>query len=258
MKHIGKIAALAMTLSLAFVLTACGGSASSSAASSASASSASAASASASASESSASAASESAEASSASAEAASASAEAASASAEAASASAEASSAAAENDLYTNAYFGIQFDLPEGWKFVNADELATLSEALGAATTGASAEMIAASAAGDIVTVNLQMANDETAGLDADAFLEKEIETVTGSITGDNVSTKVESGSITFKGIDRELPARIVNITNGESTYCIVEAIAEKDGNFLSIMSMGATEEAANASFSNFSSITA
>lgn len=95
MKTIGKIAILAMTLALAAVLTACGGSGSGSAASSSSAASASAAASSA-------------------------------SASSTSAASSATSSSAAAgdyvpgkvSGDTYENEFFGFTYKLPEGFKF--------------------------------------------------------------------------------------------------------------------------------------------
>ena len=159
MKTIGKIAALAMTLSLAFVLTACGGSASSSAASSSA--SASAASSSASASAESASASADSASAST-SAESASASAESASASAE----SASASTAAADADVYENKFFSINYHLPEGWSFADVSAIKGSNDVIAKASENAELDMVAVNAdQSQIVVVGIESPSDENAG---------------------------------------------------------------------------------------------
>ena len=158
MKTVGKIAALAMTLALAGVLTACGGSASSGSASA----SASAASASA-------------------------------SAAASSASASTAASSAAASDfkageeqaDTYTNEFFGVKFVLPEGFTFYDDAQMAELNKSVGELQTDedivkalesgkAFFDMAAGSASGATVNAVIAYAGTpEAQALDATAYLE-------------------------------------------------------------------------------------
>lgn len=250
MKHIGKIAALAMTLSLAFVLTACGGGASSSAASSA-ASSASASSASASAA---------SASASSASASAASASA----ASASASSAAASASSASAQNldaeiNEYTNDFFGIEYDLPEGWTFSTIEQIANMNVAIQEGGSDMKIELIAEDAAQQaMVIVTTHPAGGSTAGLDAAAFLDKHATEMVQSFKGENVSYEATDATVTFNGLTRELPAKVFNGTTNGAPFCMVVAVAEKEGNFMGITAFSISEEAAMNAIKSFSAISA
>lgn len=259
MKTIGKVAALAMTLSLAFVLSACGGGASSGASSSSAA--ASSASASASASSASASAESAAATASSASAAAESAAAEATSEAAQAKSAttsegtSEAASTAVADADQYNNEFFGVHYDLPEGWSFTDVSGISGINSVVAAAAKEATPDMIAMN--GDhsqIVIANIEKANDENAGLTAEQYLDKLSEQMQEGLEG-NYSYTSNSATITFAGIERELPANVVNLdVNGNKLY-ICEAVAEKDGNFLQVISMAGSEDAATGAFNNFSS---
>ena len=96
MKAFGKIAALALTLAMALVLTACGGSGSSSSASASSGSAAASSSA----------------------------------VSVSAAEAGFE--RGAIQGDTYTNELFAVQFVLPEGFAFLDDEQMASLNEAIG------------------------------------------------------------------------------------------------------------------------------
>ena len=160
MKTVGKIAALAVTLALAGVLTACSGSASSgSASASASASAASAS----------------------------------ASAAASSASASAAASSAAASDfkvgteqaGTYANEFFGVKLVLPEGFSFYDDAQMAELNKSVGELQTDedivkalesgkAFFDMAAGSASGATVNAVIAYAGTpEAQALDAAAYLE-------------------------------------------------------------------------------------
>lgn len=231
MKTIGKIAALAMTLSLAFVLTACGGSASSSAASS-SAASASAASASASA----------------------SASSESASASAS----SASASSAAATADTYQNEFFGIVFHLPAGWTFESADTIKSFNELIAALSTTAELDMIASNAdASQTIIVTVEAPNATNSGKTAEQYLEAEQEATKAALAGNYAYTST-SATITFEGMDRELPAVITNLDINGTKICMCEAVAEKDGYFFTATAIGSTQDEVTKAFESFAATTA
>lgn len=229
MKTIGKIAALAMTLSLAFVLTACGGSASSSAAASSSSASASTSSASASAS--------------------ASAASESASASAASASASAD-----GEANAYTNDFFGIEFDLPEGWSFVDEQTISQTNQLVAAASESSEVDMVAMNAEqSQIVIVGTEPSNSKNAGMTAEAYLEAQEEALKASF-GDTYAYTSESATITFEGIDRELPATIMNVNLNGGNLTICQTVAEKDGNFFSVTIMGASQEEVSSAMGYFS----
>lgn len=232
MKTIGKIAVLAMTMSLAFVLTACGGSASSSAASSSAASS-------------------------SASASAASTSTSAASTSASAASASAASASAASDANAYVNDFFGLKFNLPEGWSFVDAASLKGANEVIAAASANAQVDMVAMNAdKNQIVIAGIEAASDKTAGMTAEKYLEAEEQEMTASIGG-NYSLTTTSAEVTFAGIDRKLPASVTTLNVNGANLVICQTVAEKDGSFFSAIAMGASEEEVTKAFESFSATT-
>lgn len=222
MKTIGKIAALAMTVGLAFALTACGGSASSSAASSASAS-ASASSASAASSE-----------------------------SASAASASAAASSvSAAAADLYTNEYFGIEFELPEGWTFTDGQTSASAASSDGVGGTTVAMSAVSADEKSTVVVAVEQ--NGPNAGKTAAELLEVETAKLTDAATQGNTSYTSESATITFEPAKKEMPASITTITQNGSAVCTGMAVDEKDGNFLEIIVTAPTEDEVSAILKHF-----
>lgn len=245
MRTIGKIAALAMTVSLALVLTACGGSASSSAAStSASASAASA----------SASAASESASASAASASAASES-----ASASAASASAEsASTTAADANVYTNEYFALKYNLPEGWSFVDTSALKNANGVVAAASENAEIDMVAMDAnQSQLVVVAVESPDSKTAGMTPEKYLEAQEELIKAGLGG-NYSYNSTTAEVTFNGIDRTLPALLMNIDANGAKLAICQTVAEKDGAFFNAIAIGASEEEVTKALEGFAAVTA
>lgn len=233
MKTIGKIAALAMTLSLAFVLTACGSSSSSSAASSASAS------------------------ASSASAAASSASAAASSAST--AASSAAASSSAEAPDTYTNEAFGIEFNLPEGWKFVDASSLKEMNSIVSSVTGSEGVDMIATNADGSTaVIVGIVEPSSETSGKTAEDFLKTQVDQLTQAMQGGNYAYTSTDAEITFNGMTRTLPANIASITIEGQTLVMGQAAAEKEGYFLDIAVVSTSEDAVMKTFEAFKAIAA
>jgi hypothetical protein len=259
MKTIGKIAALAMTLSLMFVLTACGGSSSSSAASSSEASDAAS---SAAASSESASASAESASAESASEESASADA-AAEASEESASAeaseeaSADASEsesiAAADADVYENEFFGIKYRLPEGWKFVDVNEIGGVNDVISTASQNAQLDMVAMNEdQNQIVVIGIEEPEDSNAGKTAEEYLQAQVEQTQAALEG-NYSYTASDATVTFNGMDRELPAYITNLDINGVQFSICQAVAEKEGYFFNAIAMGANQDEVVSAFSSF-----
>ena len=234
MKTISKIAVLALSLALAGALSACGSSASSSA-SAASATSAST------------SAASETASAASASASAASTDA----ASSAAASESAQAASA---SDYYKNDYFGIIFNLPEGWTFVDASSIESMNAQLSGLGQGEADMIASANDSSMAVVVTVEEPGESTAGQDAETHLDAAVEKTLESVQGSNVSYVSNGATVEFEGVNREIPAMITKVANDGAELWIGQACAEVDGAYFNISIVAPTEEDINAIFTYFS----
>lgn len=223
MKTIGRIAALAMTLALAGVLTACGGGASSSAASS--------------------------------SASASSASAAASSASAATSSASASASSEAP--DVYTNEAFGLRFYLPDGWKFTDAESLKSMNSVVTSAAGSENLDMVAVSSDGKTsVLIGIIEPSDATKGKTAQDILKAQADELTKALEGSNYAFESKEAEVTFDGLDRTLPANITTMTVEGTTIAIGQAVAEKDGYFLDIVAAGSSEDDVLNAFKAFKAL--
>ena len=220
MKTIGKIAALAMTLSLALVLSACGGNAASSSAS-ASSSAASGSSA----------------------------------ASAAASSASSSASSTStADAKVYTNDAFGIEFNLIDGWAFQDPSNSKNSSTSVMTITEGEAIDMLALSDDGKTgVIVGIVSPNEETKGMTADDMLKKQTEAFQNALKEANTSFTSSDAEVTFEGISRKIPASITTINAEGSTGVIGIAVAEQDGYFMDIMVTGTNEDDVLNAFKNF-----
>ena len=235
MKTISKIAVLALSLALAGALSACGSSASSSA-SAASATSAST------------SATSETASAASASASAASTDA------ASSAAAASESAQAASTSDYYKNDYFGIIFNLPEGWTFVDASSIESMNAQLSGLGQG-EADMIASSNDSSMaVVVTVEEPGESTAGQDAETHLDAAVEKTLESVQGSNVSYVSNGATVEFEGVNREIPAMITKVANDGAELWIGQACAEVDGAYFNISIVAPTEEDVNAIFTYFS----
>ena len=235
MKTISKIAVLALSLALAGALSACGSSASSSA-SAASASSASA------------SAASETASAASASASAASTDA------ASSAAAASESAQAASTSDYYKNDYFGIIFNLPEGWTFVDASSIESMNAQLSGLGQGEADMIASANDSSMAVVVTVEEPGESTAGQDAETHLDAAVEKTLESVQGSNVSYVSNGATVEFEGVNREIPAMITKVANDGAELWIGQACAEVDGAYFNISIIAPTEEDVNAIFTYFS----
>ena len=234
MKTISRIAVVALTLALAGALSACGSSASSSA-SAASASSASA------------SAASETASA-------ASASASAASTDAASSAAASESAQAASTSDYYKNDYFGIIFNLPEGWTFVDASSIESMNAQLSGLGQGEADMIASANDSSMAVVVTVEEPGESTAGQDAETHLDAAVEKTLESVQGSNVSYVSNGATVEFEGVNREIPAMITKVANDGAELWIGQACAEVDGAYFNISIVAPTEEDINAIFTYFS----
>ena len=235
MKTISKIAVLALSLALAGALSACGSSASSSA-SAASATSAST------------SAASETASAASASASAASTDA------ASSAAAASESAQAASTSDYYKNDYFGIIFNLPEGWTFVDASSIESMNAQLSGLGQGEADMIASANDSSMAVVVTVEEPGESTAGQDAETHLDAAVEKTLESVQGSNVSYVSNGATVEFEGVNREIPAMITKVANDGAELWIGQACAEVDGAYFNISIVAPTEEDINAIFTYFS----
>ena len=235
MKTISKIAVVALTLALAGALSACGSSASSSA-SAASTSSASA------------SAASETASAASASASAASTDA------ASGAAAASESAQAASASDYYKNDYFGIIFNLPEGWTFVDASSIESMNAQLSGLGQGEADMIASANDSSMAVVVTVEEPGESTAGQDAETHLDAAVDKMLESVQGSNVSYVSNGATVEFEGVNREIPAMITKVANDGAELWIGQACAEVDGAYFNISIVAPTEEDINAIFTYFS----
>ena len=243
MKTMGKIAALAMTLSLAFVLSACGGNAASSAASSASASAAPESAAT-------------SAEAAPAS-ESAAADETASPAAEGAAAESAVASTASTETataDEYENEFFGLKYSLPEGWSFSDAAALQSTNSPVANAANSDAIDMVATSAdKASSVIVAIMKPGEVTTAKSAQEFLASQVEQMTSSLDGSNFSYTSNGATVTFDGLARELPANVTTVTVEGQTLVIGQAVAEKEGAFLDVLVTGKSEDEVMSAFKSF-----
>ena len=223
MKTIGKIAALATSVSLSFALVACGGAASSSASSSASSASDSAV----------------------------------ASSSVAATDSTASSSVDASEADSYKNEAFGLRYVLPEGWKFADTASIKETNSALANAAGGASIDMAATNADGSaVVIVAIVEPGDETTGKTAEDYLKSQVADMEKGVKESSATYTSEEAEITFNGLDRKLPANIETITQGDQTLVIAQAVAEKEGYFMDVISMGIDKDEVVKTFESFRAI--
>ena len=234
MKTISKIAVLALSLALAGALSACGSSASSSA-SAASATSASTS-------------------ATSETASAASASASAASTDAASSAAASESAQAASASDYYKNDYFGIIFNLPEGWTFVDASSIESMNAQLSGLGQGEADMIASANDSSMAVVVTVEEPGESTAGQDAETHLDAAVEKTLESVQGSNVSYVSNGATVEFEGVNREIPAMITKVANDGAELWIGQACAEVDGAYFNISIVAPTEEDVNAIFTYFS----
>ena len=141
----------------------------------------------------------------------------------------------------YENAYFGVAFDLPEGWVFLDATaQQSSLSEA----GADAKIEMVAAPSDGSgqiVITVeplNEQNANQDEATHAAGLFGE--------SVAGGEIT------DVTITLGTREIPAKMVTLeANGQKVVALAAAMKGDDG-FLDIVLTAPSQEEIGAVINN------
>ena len=71
------------------------------------------------------------------------------------------------------------------------------------------------------------------------------------------SASAASSSASITFEGIERELPAAVTNLDVNGAKLSICHAVAEKEGAFFNVIAMGATQDEVVKAFESFAAVT-
>ena len=166
---------------------------------------------------------------------------------------SAERSGAA---NTYKHEYFGIQFDLPEGWAFADVSAIASMGGPLASAAENASIDMVATSpTTGTSVVIDIVEPNDTTAGKTAEEVLAAQVQKMTETLEG-NFNYTSNDATITFNGLNREIAANITDLTINDTHLFLCQAVAEKDGVFLYIVTMGTSEEDATNAISHFKAL--
>ncbi len=215
MRIVGKIATAAVSASLVLALGACGGSAASSSAASSSSA--------------------------------------AASSSSEVA-ATSSASTDAATADTYRNQSFGLVYHLPEGWGFTDISALKDSNATITATGDGETIDMVAtAEDKSTSVIVSILPANEETKGKTADEILAAQIKQLNTGLDTAGVNYSTETTTLSFNGLDRELPAALTTITVDGKDAVLGQAIAEKDGYVLELIVSGASKDDVAKAFTNF-----
>ena len=158
--------------------------------------------------------------------------------------------------DTYTNEFFGIAYNLPEGWSFQDTATLEQENNLVAVLSQNATLDMAAMDAEkNQVVLVDIIAPDENTANLTAEQYLEAKQDEVIGSIEG-NYTYETSSASVTFSGIDRELPASVMKLNVDGDTAYISQAVAEKDGGILYAAVVGRTEDEVLDAFKNFRSI--
>ncbi|MBR3318607.1 MAG: hypothetical protein IKG21_12385 [Atopobiaceae bacterium] len=160
--------------------------------------------------------------------------------------------------DTYTNEFFGILYNLPEGWSFQDTATLEQENNLVAVLSQNATLDMAAMDAEkNQVVLVDIIAPDENTANLTAEQYLEAKQDEVIGSIEG-NYTYETSSASVTFSGIDRELPASVMKLNVDGDTAYISQAVAEKDGGILYAAAVGRTEDEVLDAFKNFRALVA
>lgn len=160
--------------------------------------------------------------------------------------------------DTYTNEFFGIAYNLPEGWSFQDTATLEQENNLVAVLSQNATLDMAAMDAEkNQVVLVDVVAPDENTANLTAEQYLEAKQDELISSIEG-NYTYESSSASVTFNGIDRELPASVMKLNVDGDTAYISQAVAEKDGGILYAAVVGRTEDEVLDAFKNFRALVA
>ena len=145
-----------------------------------------------------------------------------------------------------------------KGWSFIDKSGLSEINNVVSTLTGSAEIDMVAADdAATQLVLVGIEYPTTENKGMTAQQHLDADIEVMGQTLQG-NYAYTTTSATVTFDGIDRELPAVIIDLTAEGKHLFICEAVAEKDGYFFDAMTVAATQDEAVKAFENFAAATA
>ena len=112
---------------------------------------------------------------------------------------------------------------------------------------------MVAVSSDGrTTVIAALVEASNETAGMTDEKFLQAQTDRMHSSLEG-NYTYVTEDLDITFNGISRTLPGNITTITENGQNLVIGQIVAEKNGNFFTVLAAGSSEEDVKSAFEAF-----
>lgn len=157
---------------------------------------------------------------------------------------------------MYVNEFFGIKFYLPEGWSFVDKSAIEDLNNVAATASENAELDMLAMNAdKSQVMLVSVEAPNEANAGMTAEQYLEAQEETMKENLEG-NYSYSITSATLTFEGIDRELPMIMMNLNVNDVEVFICQAVAEQDGCFFNAVSVGSSEDEAINAFESFTAI--
>jgi len=92
-------------------------------------------------------------------------------------------------------------------------------------------------------VIVALAEPSSATTGKTAADFLKTQVDDMQKALQG-NFSYTSNDAEITFNGLTRTLPANITTMTIEGASLTLGQAVAEKDGYFLDIIVVGASED--------------
>jgi len=149
----------------------------------------------------------------------------------------------------YENEYFGIHYDLPEGWTFEDDATLAESNSQSDAIASDTSIDMVAYSPdKSGTVTIGIEGATEYNAGQSAEEHLANQVKEMVESAEGDNVSYLSETATLTFDGSDTSIPATATTLTVNGNELHVLNAVLENEGNFLSFVVQAPSEEEANA----------
>lgn len=140
----------------------------------------------------------------------------------------------------------------------MSASDIKNFNDIISAITKTAELDMVATNAAGNqMVIVTLEAPTAANASKTAEQYLEVLAEGTKADLGGNYAYTST-SATITFQGLNRELPAVITNLDINGTKISMCEAVAEKDGYFFNAIAIGSTEDEVTKAFENFSAISA
>ena len=115
---------------------------------------------------------------------------------------------------------------------------------------------MIASSAdQNNMVTVGIVEANGSTTGKTAEEYLANQQEKMKEGLEGNYAYTTTDA-TITFDGMNRELPASITDLTVNGAHLFICQAVAEKDGSFFNVVALGESEDGVTNTIKSFKAL--